>query len=363
MHWGPTMSITITHYSRDTITDDVILARAAHAGRMHAEEMPEDPPLIVADALQRVRNLPTFVRLHTWIVREDGHIVADATLNWAELDSNREAANVDVSVEPHLRRRGLGVQLLALAVAGAAKVGRPKLYAGCTDRLAAGALFLERLGFAPGLTDRISQLDLARLDHALIARWQAEGPARAPGYDILQWDGPTAEDRIDAFAALANVMNSAPRGDLDIEDTKVTPQIVREGERCMFANGGRRHLACARHVATGELAGYTELYWTPNRPTIVWQGATGVAHAHRGRRLGRWLKAVDMTRLLAANPDARFVRTGNATSNAPMLAINEAMGFAPFIAQTIWQGQAPVISGAIAAWQRASHRVPLPLVA
>jgi hypothetical protein len=51
-----------------------------------------------------------------------------------------------------------------------------------------------------------------------------------------------------------------------------------------------------------------------------------------------------MEAMLAANPPARFVRTGNADSNAPMLAINRQMGFQPFIAGVGWQGSAPAVA-------------------
>jgi hypothetical protein len=36
-------------------------------------------------------------------------------------------------------------------------------------------------------------------------------------------------------------------------------------------------------------------------------------------------------------PNARLVRTGNADSNAPMLAINTRLGFKPVWAESIWE--------------------------
>jgi GNAT superfamily N-acetyltransferase len=84
---------------------------------------------------------------------------------------------------------------------------------------------------------------------------------------------------------------------------------------------------CARHDETGELAGYSELIFTPRRRWLGEQGDTAVDPAHRERGLGRWLKAANILRLLDEKPDVRAVETWNDGSNAAMLSINEAMGF------------------------------------
>ncbi len=42
-------------------------------------------------------------------------------------------------------------------------------------------------------------------------------------------------------------------------------------------------------------------------------------------------------KILAELPEARYIRTENAGSNAPMLTINIKMGFRPAWENTIWQ--------------------------
>jgi GNAT superfamily N-acetyltransferase len=58
---------------------------------------------------------------------------------------------------------------------------------------------------------------------------------------------------------------------------------------------------------------------------------------YRNHGLGRWLKAAMLAKVLHERPQVQFVRTGNANSNAPMLKINAALGFKPYLAQSIWQ--------------------------
>jgi GNAT superfamily N-acetyltransferase len=247
-----------------------------------------------------------------------------------------------------LSRRAIGAHLLSLAAEHPRTSGRPRLLAGSSDRVPAGGAFLERFGFSKGLEAHLNQLDLACLDRALLARWLAAGSERAGDYVIEQWDGPVPDDRLVGFAELSNVMNGEPHGTLEVEDTNVTPQMIRDGEACIFANGTRRLIACVRHVPSGSFAGFTELTWNPNRASIVWQHGTGVLEAHRNKGLGRWLKAANMAAMLGQNAAARFVRTGNADSNAPMLAINRQMGFEPFIAEATWQGSADMIAERLA---------------
>jgi GNAT superfamily N-acetyltransferase len=327
---------------------------------MLAEELPDDPPLLVEDALRRQRCLPVPQRMHVWIVRQGRRIVAEASLYWAERESNRRSAYAFVSVEPHLRRRGIGTRLLALAVARSRKALRPLLLAHSSDRIPPGIAFLRRSGFKQALETHINQLAIEHLDRGLLARWLAAGAERAADYVVEVWDGPVPEQWLVPFADLCNVMNSEPRGELPIEDTIVTPKMIREEETFLFANGSRRLVACARHAASGALAGFTELAWNPKRATLVWQQGTGVVEAHRNKGLGRWLKAANMEAMLKASPAARFVRTGNADSNAPMLAINREMGFAPFIAEIAWQGSAPTIAQRLLASGRSTPALPDP---
>ena len=44
-----------------------------------------------------------------------------------------------------------------------------------------------------------------------------------------------------------------------------------------------------------------------------------------------------MEKVLRERPQVKYIRTGNADSNAPMMKINDELGFKPYIAECVWQ--------------------------
>ncbi len=329
----------IQHRDKTDLPDAFVTAWVEHGNRMRLEERPNDPATPPEEVMAQLRHLPPFFHLHAWSIEGEGDISANAQLQMADLESNAHMAQLEISVEPHLRRQGLGTKFLRLAAEHAQADGRSLLVASSNDRVPAGASFLERYGFSRGLEQHVNQLDLNDLPRELLTGWLEAGPEQAPEYEIGLWDGPYPESELAGIAKLLEVMNTAPRGDLEMNDEQVTPELIRQMESLQFAAGNRRLTTYARHKSTGAFAGFTELSWKPQRPGITQQGGTGVFPEHRGHGLGRWLKAANLDRMLRENPEARFVRTGNADSNAPMLNINHLMGFKPYYALTVWQGQ------------------------
>ncbi len=50
-----------------------------------------------------------------------------------------------------------------------------------------------------------------------------------------------------------------------------------------------------------------ERTYDPRVPHLVWQQGTPVTDAHRGHRLGLWMKAVMLKRILEERTQARFI--------------------------------------------------------
>ncbi len=224
------------------------------------------------------------------------------------------------------RREGIGTCMLDAVFDRTRALGRESLIAYAPTRLPGAMAMAERRGAKRGLTEKQGRAATAELDRDLLTSWVERAPERAGEYSLVSFDGICPDELLEAFAALVQVMNTAPRRE-SAPEFMVTPEQVRARQESMRDQGNEYWAAVARHEPTGALAGYTELVFPAHQPWLVWQDDTGVDPAHRNRGLGRWLKAVNALRLLDDKPAVTHIETYNAAVNAAMLGINTAMGF------------------------------------
>lgn len=90
---------------------------------------------------------------------------------------------------------------------------------------------------------------------------------------------------------------------------------------------GDRFLISITFESTGQISGLTTITVRKESPTIIYQGMTGVKRKFCGRGLGKWLKADMLLKISKRYPEVTYISTGNANNNAPMLSINNRLGF------------------------------------
>nr|WP_276610580.1 GNAT family N-acetyltransferase [Kineococcus siccus] len=260
-----------------------------------------------------------------------GRGLGSAEVRMPVLDNTHVAA-VTIAVAPEARRRGVGTRLLAAAADLAAASGRTVLRTETERPVEApedtwpGSIALQRWGFVPGLVEARRQLALPVPPDALDAL-EASARPHAAGYRWWAFAGPVPEPDVVAMAGLmARMSTDAPQGDLTVEPEVWDPARVRAAEAMRTAQGRRTWTAVAAD-ATGTLVGYTMLVQSAHEPERLLQWDTLVVAEHRGHRLGMLLKVAALRAAVADAPEARRVSTWNATTNGPMIAVNEALGF------------------------------------
>jgi len=112
---------------------------------------------------------------------------------------------------------------------------------------------------------------------------------------------------------------------------------IREAEARRIAQGRFTYTTAAVHSASGELAAYTQMGGTPETPGRLNQYDTFVRRSHRGHRLGIAVKAPNLRALQANLAQPAALHTWNAPENAPMIAVNDKLGFRPVAQRTQWE--------------------------
>jgi mycothiol synthase len=333
----------IEYRTAKTVSEAEIREFTELSNELRKETHPNDPPSQAEVRIQEFKNLPDFVEVHIWLARENDKAIGFTNLQIVHLPDNQHMANFMIQVLPEKRKQGLGKAFLERVLSVAKTANRSLLMTFSHDKIPAGEAFLEHYGYTRGMDTKISQLEIAKLESGMLEHWIEAGKSRASDYILGSWEGAIPEPEILAFSQLMDVMNTQPKGDLEMEDQHISPEVIRDMEKVKLGSGGKRVISYVKHRSTGEFAGYTELEWHPTRASIVTQEATGVNLEHRNLGLGRWLKAANLREMLAMNPEAKFVRTGNADSNAAMLKINIELGFKPYFTSIVWQGNTDTI--------------------
>jgi GNAT superfamily N-acetyltransferase len=242
----------------------------------------------------------------------------------------------DLFVRRDQRRAGIGSKLLRRICEQSSSEGRSLLTWSTFDAVPAGETFARRLGARAARVNRTSELRLADVDWAMIDLWANARGERARGYRLEMVDGIFPDHLRGDAAAFHHIMQTQPRDDLDVGDVMIDADDVAELDRALV-EAGRERWTCFVRDPYGNCVGGTEVTFEPWEPTTVLQQNTGIDPAHRGRGLAKWAKAATLDRIRRDRPEAERVRTGNAFSNAPMLAINDALGFKVINTQTEWQ--------------------------
>jgi GNAT superfamily N-acetyltransferase len=305
--------------------------------RCHANETPQLPPPCPVDHANRFA-WPGFTQ-RAWIVRDGADVVAAAQMSLPERD-NRDSGFADVLVAPEHRRRGLGGRLLRHLVDQARAAGRTRLVLWATepaDAPSPGAAFLRAAGARLGMVEMRRRLVLPHRDPAELAELASVAARSAQGYRLVQWTGPTPDAWCDDLAVLvARMSTDAPTGELTTEPQRWDADRLRERDAAAAANGVRSVVTAAQDP-DGRLVAFTEASTCVVADGFAMQGDTLVAPAHRGRRLGLWIKLANLEQLVRAHPEVRAIDTFNADDNRWMIAVNEAMGFTPLLRMSDWE--------------------------
>lgn len=277
-------------------------------------------------SLPRAR--PDLDRTFLVAVDDDGRAVGAGRLTLFRSD-HLHLAELEVYVVPEARRQGVGSAVLADLEARAVADGRTALFGTAYAPVgaeSAGSLFCAARGYPVASHEETKLLDL-RTAPASWAALDADVAAGLGDYTVVGFERHVPEEHVEAFCAMLSVFSSmVPTGDLELGRASWTPERLHETEQRTLESG-HTWIGALGVAPGGTACAFSELDVPDADPRTASVGGTLVLPEHRGHRLGLAMKLHTHRRVLELYPGCEHVETGNAGVNAPMNAVNEAMGY------------------------------------
>ncbi|MFD7158962.1 GNAT family N-acetyltransferase [Kribbella sp. NPDC059898] len=235
------------------------------------------------------------------VAERDGEIVAWASAGLNVWTSEPGQAGLLIFVHPEHRKQGIGSELAERLHQHLTEVGAVRVR---TFVQPEGLEFARNLGY-----DGTRQMHYAGLELTGLP----DQPPTPDGIELVPLDAvdPRAAYEADAIASLDEPSDSpldAVEYDAWLEEIWNSPSLDKT-------------LSVAA-LAGAEVAAFTVVETAGDR---MWSGMTGTIPAYRGKGLAKLVKSVALRKAAAAGITSAY--TSNDDTNAPMLAVNNWLGY------------------------------------
>ncbi|MEW2118159.1 GNAT family N-acetyltransferase [Streptomyces sp. NPDC005474] len=255
----------------------------------------------------------------------DGIPLGSAFLRLFTREGQEHLAELEVCVHHAERRQGVGTRLLEAAVTAARSDGRRSVVAQAVED-SPGDRFLAERGFRRVLALTYARLVLADADFAEITRL-AELPY--PDYRLTAWEGAVPPGLARSYADSRRAMDDMPMEDTDFGTVVWDVDRVLAAAAAVAGRGDLLYTVAALDTKDGSVVGFSELVVPGDGRGDAQHYGTAVLPEHRGRGLGRWMKAESIRRARERHDGLTGLLTDTASGNAPMLGINDELGYVP----------------------------------
>ncbi|MHA2363388.1 MAG: hypothetical protein ACXAC7_05485 [Candidatus Hodarchaeales archaeon] len=257
---------------------------------------------------------------------------AGRMVTYLPLEDNTHMVWMSMYIVPEMRGKGLELEFLKEAYKIGRKENRTILSSG-TEHKEINE-FWENLGAKSGLTERIFRLYVNTVEKEKITETLAEVEKKTPEIDLLFYKNDIPEDIIESVAELQTSVGKVLYDNLKLQEQEITEWIITPDriKDNLSKNKEQNHsywILIALDKTNNMLVGYTEIWRQDYLDLVINQEMTGVITGYHSKGIAKRLKYQMLIYILEIT-GVKFIQTGNANINAPILHINKQMGYKLF---------------------------------
>jgi RimJ/RimL family protein N-acetyltransferase len=314
--------IKIRHIEKQELLGDIFPMFCEFYRTIFLERFPEEKPWS-NDHIRSVMSQPAPRLSGISFIATDGDKVVGYTAlsEWG----SETLGSLLCTVLPEYRRQGIGSKLVNLSLPQAKQKGFLEAFTQTYNQ--ESSRFVEKLGGKMIAKQSMRNLEFENIDWDLIDGWITNMKSANPNVRLVISDG-IDDSQIEGLAKVSleiahdlSAMNRLSKKhtiESEMADWK------RRQEDAKLDTGKRFFLFAYENE---ELCGYSNVVWHKSDTEFVRQGMTAVPSKFRVRGFGKLLKATMLDYIRKNLGKIKRISTYNNDLNAPMVAINDRLGF------------------------------------
>ena len=234
-------------------------------------------------------------------------------------EANAALLMSEISLLPEYRNKGVAKELMNYIYEHAKSKNKYVIISNTNEKSSTD--FIKHVGGIVAQTKIESRAYLKNIDWNMINEWIENGEKKNPNSKIEFFE-TVPDSLMSTYLTMFNeTMNQIPKDEFAMEELTLDKKAIRDHEM------GNTSLIALCMEPNGDISSLTELTHSPTKKQSVRQGFTSTVDKYRGRGLGKWVKAIMLRKAKNEFDGVEYISTHNVTSNAPMLHINNKIGF------------------------------------
>lgn len=324
--------IEIRHIEKNDLLERNLQAFLSFFKTMNLETYPEEKPWGDSQITDIIKQSSD--KVFRVCALDGDKMVAYSSLDWSFCKPG--FGRMFVNVLPDYRRQGLGSRIYSQVLSHANDLKLSKII--CQTHHQTGEEFISNRGGRVVAKESTRTLMMANVDWNLVENWIVQARKRNPSLELVF--KRQVDDSMISGLAMVSLEIERDLAYLNGNQLDISYEFeVEEWKRRQLeaASPNQFRIFLFVHDGCGEIVGYSNVSIQNSDLTFARQGMTALKKDCRGAGIGKLIKAAMLHFIRHNHPEIVKVSTGNNDLNAPIVAINEKLGFSKGVCWTSFE--------------------------